>query len=95
MARAALLLAARLGLLAHHQPDSRHGTGRGFPDLVLAGPGGVLFAECKGPREQLTLPQWTWRFQLLAAGLDHRIWRQDQWESGEIEAALRLLAAYP
>lgn len=45
-------LADRLGYMHHHETDSRK-TNPGFPDLVIAGHGLILFIECKGQREKL------------------------------------------
>ena len=39
-------LCADLALSRYHTLDSR-GSSAGFPDLVIAGPSGVIFAECK------------------------------------------------
>lgn len=47
-------------LLVYHVPDSRAVTGRGFPDWVIAGPGGMLFAEDKAPGETLLPEQRQW-----------------------------------
>src|SRR6266704_1815987 len=49
-----------LGLAAYHTLDSR-GSSAGFPDWTVAGPGGVLFAECKSARGTLRPEQCDWR----------------------------------
>lgn len=63
-------------LRAYHVPDSRAVTDRGFPDWVLAGPNGVLFAETKQRHEALRPDQREWLQLLDAAGLAVRLWRE-------------------
>jgi hypothetical protein len=78
-----LALARRLGLLAHWCRDSRRCEGQpGFPDLVIAGDRGVIFAELKMPGQDTTAEQdlWGWRlinaWQVYAlAGCPPRPWR--------------------
>lgn len=51
------------GLLWHHCPDSRRCEGtRGFPDLFIAGAGGVLPIEVKSPYGDTSAEQdrWIW-----------------------------------
>lgn len=55
--------------------------GRGFPDLVLAKPGRLLFAELKTSVGLLTDAQRAWR-QVL--GNWFVLWTPKHWESGEI-----------
>ena len=50
-------LCSDLGLRAFHAADSRRSWGPGYPDLTIAGPGGVLFRELKTARGYLTRPQ--------------------------------------
>jgi len=89
-----LQAAADLGLLAYHHPDGRRLQGdAGFPDLVLLGPAGFLFAELKSGRGRLTLEQWKWRSAILAQlhGM-HVIWQPSDWEHGVIQMQLKALA---
>lgn len=65
-----------LGLRAYHVPDSRRVTDRGFPDWVLAGPAGVIFAETKQRYEPLLPDQAEWLQLLDRAGLTVRLWRE-------------------
>lgn len=53
----------------------------GYPDLTLVHEGRkiAVFAELKQGRNKLSPEQVAWREAMLAAGLDHRIWRPDQW----------------
>jgi hypothetical protein len=80
-----------LAIMLFHTHDSRRDLGAGFPDLVLAGPGGVLFRELKNDHGQLRPEQQRWRYRLLAGGTDYGVWRPDQWRSGFIEKELNAI----
>ena len=67
------------------------GNGKGFPDLTLAGHGGLLFRELKTTRGVLSPEQKTWLAALTAAGADAGVWRPDDLHSGRIEAELRAI----
>jgi hypothetical protein len=92
--------AAWLGLLVHHCRPARTAKGwrtpiqgtRGFPDLVIAGPGGVIYPETKDATRGLDEDQRQWRDVLVASGQRWRLWRPQQWLSGEIRAELEALA---
>ena len=56
----------------------------GFPDLVLAREGVVIFAELKTKRGKTTCHQQLWGHHL---GTAWRVWRPDDWP--EIEKVLR------
>ena len=64
--------------------------GAGFPDLVLAKPGRLLFVELKSENGRLSQEQARW---LAALGLTERaevkVWRPSDWLGGTIEAVLR------
>jgi hypothetical protein len=83
-------LAAELGLLTHFCADARKCRGyRGFPDLVIAGPAGVIFAELKvadrdtGPLQNLWL--WTLDSAVGRSALVHAVkWRPADLDSGVI-----------
>lgn len=62
------------GLSAYHTHDSRRSP-PGFPDLVIAGPGGLLFAELKTARGRVTTAQTTWLTILRTAGAETHLWR--------------------
>lgn len=72
------------------------GDGKGFPDLVLARRGEVIFAELKSKRGVLSDEQGAW-FEALMGGHTetpvgtHRVvlWRPEHWSDGTIEAVLR------
>lgn len=66
---------------------------KGFPDLEIMGPGGVLYRELKtmngmGPGGGLRPDQLVWRDRLLAAGQDYEIWTPRDLETGRIEQQL-------
>lgn len=52
----------------------------GFPDLVIAGHGRVLFAELKTERGRLTDPQQRWLNTLRECGAEVYLWRPSDWE---------------
>ena len=93
--RAARLLGYRV---AHFRParttrgDWRtpvEADGMGFPDLVLAGHGRVLFRELKGNRGTMRPEQARWLDVLRAAGADAGVWRPADWRDGTILSELR------
>lgn len=66
--------AKQLGLLCYHTHDSRRSE-PGFPDCVLVGPAGLLFAELKAERGRLTVEQRRWGSKLAQAGAAWTVWR--------------------
>lgn len=66
--------------------------GAGFVDLVICGPGGVIFAELKAEGKYPTKQQRVWLHRLDDAGADVRIWWPHQLRGGEIEDELKKLA---
>lgn len=97
-----LAAAARLGLRTAHFRPARtanggwrtpvQGDGKGFPDLVITGPAGVLFAELKSQTGRLSVDQQQWRDHLAAAGAWWRLWRPLDWLEDRILPDLRALA---
>lgn len=85
-------LAGWLGLAVFHSFDSRRSTGPGYPDLTIAGPGGMLFAELKSSTGVLSPDQRAWRDRLRAAGQLWRLWRPADWASRAIYVQLAMLA---
>ena len=63
------------GLRYFHSRDSRRDEMRGFPDLVIVGPEGVLYRECKGVSEELRPDQVLWKWALKASGANWDVWR--------------------
>jgi hypothetical protein len=95
--REVLALAARLGLLAHWNPDSRRCEGApGFPDLVIAGEAGIGLAECKMPGGDTSAGQDLWLWTLARSISPRvafvRVWEPADLASGLIERDLRRIA---
>ncbi len=99
---AVLDLAKTLGLrTAHFRPAQTaqgwrtpvSGDGKGWPDLVLVGPGGVLFRELKSARGAASVEQRLWLNVLALAGQDTGVWRPDDLQSGRILAEMQALRA--
>lgn len=81
--------AERYGVLVHHCRDSRHCDGqRGLPDVILAGPRGVLFVELKSSMHGMTSHQRTWHWMLKAAGAQVVTWLPSHFRNGTAEAAI-------
>lgn len=64
----------------------------GWPDLFICGPGGALFAECKGQGEELSPSQARWKWALLAAGQTWYLWRPRDWWHGVVKAEIGAIA---
>ena len=84
-----------LGYLVFHQIDmgfkdpetgrqsySRR-IGPGFPDLVIAGHGRVIFAELKSEKGKLSKDQQAWLQLLSDAGEKWFVWRPSDWSNIE------------
>jgi hypothetical protein len=85
------VLADSMGLLWHHCHDSRLCEGTpGFPDLVIAGPGGILFRELKSGTGETTPGQELWLWTLNGS-LRTSVWRPADLEAGIIRAELEAL----
>ena len=96
-----IALARMHGWLAYHALPARTNKGWrtltmgnvGFPDLVLARPGGLIFAELKTERGVLSPSQFQWTEALVDALAGHgetlryEVWRPSQLQ--EIEELLR------
>lgn len=62
--------------------------GAGFPDLVLARNGKVLFAELKRETGRVSVAQQAWIDELTGVATVHvYVWRPSDWDA--VEAALR------
>ncbi|MGI8994178.1 MAG: VRR-NUC domain-containing protein [Nocardioidaceae bacterium] len=66
------------GLLVYHTHDSRRSE-RGYPDLCIVGPVGLLFRELKAERGRLTTDQQLWLDRLTEAGANAAVWRPADW----------------
>lgn len=80
-------LARRMGLLVHHETDSRKSP-RGFLDLVVVGKR-VVFIELKTETGRLRPEQETWLTRLTRAGQDARVIRPRDWLDGTVERLLK------
>lgn len=81
-----------LRLHVFHAHDSRRSWGSGFPDLVIAGLGGVLFRELKTTSGAHSGAQRSWHYVLVAAGADSATWRPADLQSGRITRELLAIA---
>lgn len=52
---------------------------KGFLDLVIAGPNGLLFRELKTEKGKVTEGQQKWLWTLRESGHDAGIWRPSDW----------------
>jgi hypothetical protein len=79
-------------LLVYHTHDSRRSR-RGFPDLVIVGPRGVLFRELKSETGKMEPDQTCWGQGLAESGANWAVWRPGDWHSGRIRAEVLALTA--
>jgi hypothetical protein len=79
------------GWCVHHDRRSdkalQQGTA-GFPDLVLARAGRVIFAELKTERGQLTEDQLRWHLALRSGHAESYLWRPD-----DLDRVIRMLVS--
>jgi hypothetical protein len=85
-----IAICKRLGLDVYHTHDSRRSEA-GFPDLVIAGDYGHLFAELKRQDRHPTAPQQAWLDRLAKTGTAV-VWRPSDLIDGSIAWALAKLA---
>lgn len=67
------------------------GDGKGWPDLTIVGPGGVLFRELKSATGSTKPEQRQWIAWLAEAGQDAAVWKPRDWFSGRIVAELEAI----
>lgn len=84
-----------LRLMAYHVPDSRRAWSPGFPDLVIAGPGGTLLRESKDRDNSLKPEQRRWGSYLERSGIDWAVWRPRDLLNGTIMRQLVRIAGTP
>lgn len=83
------LLNARPELVWIHVPDSRKLQGtKGFPDLLIVGPHGILWRELKSRVGKLRSDQVRWKYLLQANRANYAIWTEWDLLSGGIGLAL-------
>jgi hypothetical protein len=83
-----------LGLRYYHTHDSRR-SNPGFPDLVIVGPSGVLFAELKSQHGRIRPDQKHWLHDLRAAGAQVALWFPDDLKTGVVLRELKRLVITP
>jgi len=98
--KAVLDMARLLGLAtAHFRPALSQsgrwhtavaGDGKGFPDLVIVGPGGILYRELKTDVGRLEPEQVVW-LRTLGRVADAGIWRPADLHDGTIERELKAI----
>ncbi len=76
---------------ASHQAIACHG--KGLPDMIIAGPRGVIFAELKTPGAKLSPEQARWKHALLSSGAWHVVWTPADVVTGAVGNALDEIAA--
>lgn len=94
-------MAAKFGLhIAHFRPARTErgwrtavqgNGGKGFPDVIAWGPGGLLVRELKQDGAYPDPTQRQRLAELEEAGADVGVWRPKDWRSGRIENELRAL----
>lgn len=78
-------------LRTYHTYDSRR-SDPGFPDLVIVGKRGVVFAELKSSKGKVSLNQQAWWEDLNKAGAEAYIWRPEDWP--QVQDVLKRLAGH-
>ena len=81
-----------LHLLVYHvgRSDKALVTSKGFPDLVISGPFGTVFAELKSETGKPSVEQTVWMASLSRSCEHVYLWRPSDWP--QIEAVLRKVA---
>lgn len=64
------------------------GDGKGYPDLTICGPGGLMFRELKSASGWVKPDQRVWLDALAGAGMDAAVWKPRDLASGRIAAEL-------
>lgn len=67
------------------------GDGKGWPDLTIVGPGGILFRELKSPTGSRSPEQRKWAEWLAEAGQDVAVWKPRDLVSGRIQRELETI----
>lgn len=87
--RAVMDLCAHMGLLVFHSGDSRRDSTAGFPDLVIVGKHGIVFAELKSEKGRVRPEQIAWLTALAQARATAVIWRPQDIKTRRIVNQLR------
>lgn len=80
-------LATFLRWRSYHAFDSRR-SAAGFPDLVLAREGRLMFVELKAKKGRLTQEQREWLAALRRCSVEVHVWRPRDWDDGTVQRAL-------
>lgn len=83
--------------VAPERHNQRVAENNGFPDLMIAGPAGVIYRElktCKG-RYRMRPAQTTWRYRLKSSGQHWGIWTPLDLDKGRVDAWLEWLEREP
>ena len=88
--RAVIDLIRWLGLHYFHDNDSRRNRA-GWPDLAIAGPGGLILRELKTDAGRLRPEQMDWISILTLGGADVAVWRPVDLTTGRIQNELKQL----
>ncbi len=89
-----LELCELLRLFVYHSYDSITDRCPGLPDLIIVGPGGVLWRELKSARGGFRPGQPPWLLALHLAGQDVGVWRPADMVSQRIAAELQQIARF-
>lgn len=82
---------ARLGIWCFHDHSPKRNM-PGWPDLVMWSRGGIIARELKSDQGRLSKEQQLVIATMQRAGLDCRVWRPEDWETGRIHRELLKLA---
>jgi hypothetical protein len=82
-----------LGLRRYHTFNSKK-SDKGWPDLVICGPGGILYRELKRESESPTKAQREWLEALRAAGADAAVWRPGDLLHGDVARELTAISGH-
>lgn len=77
-------------LTVQHFPVVTKSWAPGWPDLVIVGPGGLLWREVKTARGRCAPAQWHWAGLLTAAGQDWAVWGPADYPDNAREQLRRL-----
>ncbi len=95
LAEIARIVARYPQVLWHHCRDSRHCDGPpGLPDLLFAGPGGLMMPELKASTLGRSPGQTSWKWTLRAAGVYAPLWTQRDFPSG-VEREIAAISTPP
>ena len=80
------------GAKAHHCNDPKRCHGRGLPDLIIVGKGGVLWREVKTWGDKASPEQTEYLWLLRAIGQDAEVWDELDLQRGIVAAQIARVA---